>query len=122
MAGAMIISTVDALARQLAREALNATQKLNTRPAFGPPVPGPQGNPGPDGPQGPPGTSGTNAATAAIWASLASTWILTHSLGRIPASQVVLSSGEQVIADVVATETTINVTFPSPQQGYVLVW
>ncbi len=48
--GGMITSTVDALARQLAREALNKFEELNSRPAFAPQgPPGPPGEPGQDG-------------------------------------------------------------------------
>lgn len=78
------------------------------------------GPPGPPGPQGPAGTP------LRIDASLAATWILPHAFGRAPMVQVFLgtagSGGEQVIADVSATASTVTVTHASPQQGYVLVY
>lgn len=67
---------------------------------------------------GPTGSGGSGAQR--INASLASTWILSHSIGRIPIVQVYIGSGEQVIADVVASDTQITVVFGSPQQGFVL--
>lgn len=69
---------------------------------------------------GPPGLPGPAAAPQRIDASLAATWILTHAFGRVPTVQVFLGSGEQVIADVTASATTITVTHASPQQGFVL--
>lgn len=71
---------------------------------------------------GPPGPPGPAAAPQRIDASLAATWILTHALGRVPTVQVFLGSGEQVIADVTASTTTITVTHASPQQGFVLAF
>jgi hypothetical protein len=71
------------------------------------------------GPPGPPGSAG---APQRLNASLASTWVLNHALGRVPAVQVYLSSGEPVITDVAVTSTQITVTFPSPQQGFVLAF
>jgi len=55
-------------------------------------------------------------------AANAATWILDHSLGRIPAVQVFIGSGEQVLADVDASATTITVTHASPQSGFVLAY
>ncbi|MGE3690244.1 MAG: hypothetical protein AB7F98_02550 [Novosphingobium sp.] len=74
---------------------------------------------------GPPGPSGSGSGAAApvrIDASLAATWILSHSLGRIPTVQVYLTGDEPVIADVAVTTSQITVTFPSPQQGFVLAF
>jgi hypothetical protein len=72
---------------------------------------------------GPPGLSGSGtAAPLRIDAASASTWILVNPLGRIPAVHVFLDSGEPVIADVAATTSQITVTFPSPQQGFVLAF
>lgn len=77
---------------------------------------------GPPGPQGPQGPAGAGSAPLRLDASLSSTWILTHGLGRVPTAQVYLSSGETVLADVSATTTQITVTFPAPQQGFVLAF
>jgi hypothetical protein len=72
---------------------------------------------GPPGPQGPVGPA---SQPLRIDASLASTWVLTHPFGRVPAVHVFLATNEPVLTDVSVTTTQITVTFPSPQQGYVL--
>ena len=77
---------------------------------------------GPPGPQGPQGPQGPTGAPQRIDASLAATWILPHGFAREPMDQVFLGSGEQVIADVSATPTTVTVTHASPQSGFVLVY
>ena len=77
---------------------------------------------GPPGPIGPQGPAGAGSAPLHINASLASTWILAHSLGRVPTVQVYLASGEQVLTDIQATTTQIIVIFPSPQAGFVLAF
>lgn len=83
-------------------------------------VVGPPGPPGPQGPQGPAG------APQRIDAATAATWILPHGLSRIPMVQVFIgdasSGGEDVIADVAATDTTVTITHASPQAGFVLVY
>lgn len=71
---------------------------------------------------GPPGPSGPAAAPLRLEASLAATWILAHPLARVPTVQVFLASGEQVLTDVVADTAQITVTFPSPEQGFVLAF
>ncbi len=71
---------------------------------------------------GPPGPPGSGSGAVRLNATLAATWVLNHALGRIPGVQVYLSSGEPVITDVAATATQITVTFPSPQQGFVLAF
>lgn len=80
------------------------------------------GPPGPAGPTGATGPAGPAGAPLRIDAPLASTWILNHGLGRLPMAQVFLGSGEQVLADVDATSTTVTVTHASPQSGFVLVY
>lgn len=47
-------------------------------------------------------------------------WILTHGLGRVPIVAVYLANGEQVIANVFATSTTITVAFADAQTGFVI--
>lgn len=74
------------------------------------------------GPPGPPGTPGSGAAPLRLEASLAATWILPHPLGRVPTVQVFLAGGEAVLTDVAADTAQVTVTFPSPQQGFVLVF
>lgn len=75
------------------------------------------------GPRGERGFTGLpGQAPSRIDASLAATWILPNPLGRIPLVQVYLAGGEQVIADVAADTAHITVTFPSPQQGFVLAF
>lgn len=72
------------------------------------------------GPPGPPGYG--SAAPVRIDAASAATWILANPLGRLPTVHVFLSSGEPVITDIAATSSQITVTFPTPQQGFVLAF
>ena len=76
---------------------------------------------GPPGLQGPTGPTGATGTPLRLDASLAATWILPHPLGRVPAAQVVLATGESVIADLSATPTTVTVVFAAAQAGFVLV-
>ena len=76
---------------------------------------------GPPGAQGPTGPAGPTGAPLRLDASLAATWILPHPLGRVPAAQVVLASGESVIADLSATPAMVTVVFAAAQAGFVLV-
>lgn len=73
------------------------------------------GPPGARGPEGPVG------APLRLDAPLAGTWVLPHPLGRVPVAQVLLASGENVIADLVATPSAVTVVFAAPQEGFVLV-
>ena len=77
---------------------------------------------GPPGPLGPQGPAGAGAAPLRLDASLSASWILSHPLGRVPTVQVYLSTGEAVLTDMLATTSQITVTFPSPQQGFVLAF
>jgi hypothetical protein len=74
---------------------------------------------GPPGPQGP---VGPDSQPLRIDAPLAATWTLSHPLGRLPTVHVYLSTNEPVLTDVSITTTQITVTFPSPQQGFVLAF
>jgi len=76
---------------------------------------------GPPGLQGPPGPPGPLGAPLRLDASLASTWVLPHPLGRVPAVAVYLAGGEGVLADVAATEAVVTVTHAAPRAGFVLV-
>jgi hypothetical protein len=80
------------------------------------------GPPGPPGPAGLQGPAGPSVSPARIEASLAATWVLANPLGRIPTVHVFLSSGEPVLTDVQTDNAQITVTFPSPQQGFVLAF
>ena len=77
---------------------------------------------GPPGPAGPQGPAGAGSPPLRLDASLSSTWILAHSLGRVPTVQVYLDTGESVLTDLIATTTQITVTFPSPHAGFVLAF
>jgi hypothetical protein len=99
------------------RGPLGMLEALGRDPAL--PVAAIVGPPGPAGLQGP---AGAGSAPLQLNASLAATWVLGHSLGRVPTVQVYLSTGETVLTDVTATTTQITVTFPSPQQGFVLAF
>lgn len=68
------------------------------------------------GPAGPPGSGAVRIDQSAP----AATWILPHAFGRVPAVQAYLASGEQVTTDIVATSTTITVTFAAAQSGFVI--
>jgi len=48
-------------------------------------------------------------------------WVFTHSLGRLPLTEIYLESGEQVDTDVFADAVNINVIFPSPFAGYLIL-
>jgi hypothetical protein len=74
------------------------------------------------GPAGPAGPAGASVVPLRLNATNSATWILNHSLGRIPTVQVFIGSGEQVLADVDASATTITVTHASPQSGFVLAY
>lgn len=82
---------------------------------------GPPGATGLAGAQGPTGPAGPTGGPLRLDASLAATWILPHPLGRVPAAQVVLASGESVIADLSATASAVTVVFAAPQEGFVFV-
>jgi hypothetical protein len=74
------------------------------------------------GPPGPQGAVGPDSQPLRIDASLAATWILSHPLGRLPTVHVYLSTNEPVLTDVSVTTTQITITFPTPQQGFVLAY
>ena len=77
--------------------------------------------PGIQGPQGPPGSGGGAGSTVITQSTPAATWILSHTIGRVPAVSVYLASGEQVDTDVVASASTVTVTFATPQTGFVIL-
>jgi hypothetical protein len=69
---------------------------------------------------GPPGPAGASAVTRYDVLSPAGTWTINHDLGRVPIVQPYLASGEQIIADIVASDTTITVIFGQPTAGFIL--
>lgn len=71
---------------------------------------------------GPPGPPGPGSAPLRLDAPFAATWVLPHPLGRVPTVQVFLAAGEAVLTDVAADAAHVTVTFPAPQQGFVLVF
>jgi hypothetical protein len=77
-----------------------------------------------EGPQGPVGPSGDSTASPVRinQSTAASTWIFSHSLGRVPIVNVYLANGELIIVDVVASTSQITVTFPSPIAGFVVLF
>jgi hypothetical protein len=69
------------------------------------------------GPQGPAGTGSEHQFTQS---TPASTWIITHNLGRPVIAQVFVG-GQLVTTDTIITDNnTLTVVFASPQSGYVL--
>lgn len=73
------------------------------------------------GQRGPAGPPGDGASIQINQISPASTWVLTHTLGRRPAVDVYLTSGERIMTDVFATDTQVTVIFATPQTGYVML-
>lgn len=72
------------------------------------PVPGGQGARGPAG----------NGGFTHTQSSPAATWTITNTLGRYPASVLVIIGGEVVDADIATPDIgTIVITFASPQSG-----
>jgi hypothetical protein len=71
---------------------------------------------------GPPGQPGPAAAPLRLDAAPAATWILPHTLGRVPSVQVFLAGGEAVLSDIHADSAQVTVTFATPQQGFALLF
>lgn len=79
------------------------------------------GTEGPPGPSGPPGSAGTSEFFRHDQIVPSSSWIISHSLGRIPIVSVYNNFGEVIFTDVFCTDININVTFPSPTTGFVIL-
>lgn len=62
-----------------------------------------------------------NVGTIHTQSAPAATWTILHDLGRTPNTQVFLESGEEVFADVVANDSQVVITFPSPMAGKALL-
>jgi len=49
-------------------------------------------------------------------------WHITYpTLGRLPSVQIYLTSGEAILTDILATQTDVTITFPSPTAGYAVI-
>lgn len=70
---------------------------------------------------GPPGPAGPSGGAFRVDVTAAATWIIPHSLGRVPGVQLFLATGEQVHSDVDADSTHVTVTFPAPVSGFALL-
>lgn len=73
-------------------------------------------NVGIKGPKGDPGSSYTHTQSTP-----ASTWIINHTLGHVPSVELYDASGNIFFSDVVASSTTVTVTFPSPTSGMAIL-
>jgi hypothetical protein len=52
----------------------------------------------------------------------AAQWHVTFpELGRLPSVQIYLTSGENILTDIVSTSTSVTVTFPSATAGYAVI-
>ncbi len=49
------------------------------------------------------------------------TWVIGHTLGRLPRVAVYLSSGEEIEADVVVSTTAVSITFATPTAGSAVI-
>lgn len=77
---------------------------------------GPAGPEGPEGPQGPPGPE--PIAYVHTQAASATTWVITHNLGRYPSVEVVDSAGSLVLGSVRYIDANqIELTFVYPFSG-----
>lgn len=64
---------------------------------------------------GPPG-GGAGSAQVFTQSSPSASWSITHTFGRLPLVDLYVA-GQQVEADVEATDSTVSVTFPAPTAG-----
>lgn len=66
---------------------------------------------------GPPGAAGgAGSALVHQQSSPSASWSIAHTFGRLPLVDLYID-GQQVEADVAATDTTVSVTFPAPTAG-----
>lgn len=72
---------------------------------------------GETGPQGPPGVS---PGVELVQATPLATWNFAHTLGRKPTVTVYVG-GELVDTDVIATSSSVTLTFAAPQAGSVVL-
>lgn len=78
-------------------------------------------NAGRAGPQGLQGVPGPVAGVVHEQLALSASWIITHSLGRLPSVTVYHLDGEEVEADVFVTTTQVNIVFPFPTTGRAVI-
>lgn len=78
---------------------------------------GPVGRAGPRGDAGPPGAPGIPLGVELFQVVPAAFWSFTHALGRKPNVTLYDTSGEEIISDVLATDTTVTVLFATPIAG-----
>ncbi len=78
-------------------------------------------NAGRAGPQGLPGVPGPVAGIVHEQLSPSASWIITHTLGRLPSVTVYHLDGEEVEADVFVTTTQVNIVFPFPTTGRAVI-
>lgn len=71
---------------------------------------------GPQGPRGLPGVSTRINQTAP-----SANWVLAHDLARVPLVGVYFPNGEEVEADVIATDQNVIVTFANAVTGFVVL-
>ncbi|GJE27935.1 hypothetical protein [Methylobacterium organophilum] len=64
---------------------------------------------------------GGSGATERAQVTPAGTWIIPHGLGRRPIVTVYDTSGAEMLADVVATATTVTIVFAVPTAGSVVL-
>ncbi len=69
---------------------------------------------------GPPGPTGASAYVH-TQTTAAATWTIGHPIGRVPAVQVSLDSGETVDTDVSLSSTQVVITFPAPTSGVAVL-
>lgn len=81
-------------------------------------------SPGPQGPRGPAGPAGAAGGSVFehVQSTPASTWNITHNLGRFPHVSLLEDDGTEFEADVVHSDNnTVVVIFPSPHTGTAIV-
>lgn len=75
----------------------------------------------PPGPAGPRGLQGVSAGEEKVQALPAANWTFPHALGRLPNAAVYLASGEQVDAEIFATNSSVTVTFGAAVAGRLIL-
>lgn len=66
--------------------------------------------------------SGGSSGYMHTQSSASAQWYITFpDLGRLPAVQIYLTSGEAILTDILSTSTSVTVTFPSATAGYAVI-
>ena len=65
--------------------------------------------------------SGGPGAVTWVQATPAATWIIPHSLGRLPHVTLYDAGGTQIESDVTATTAVVNVVFPNALTGSAIL-